>query len=844
MAKVNFRTNVLLKSIIGKDLITDDNIAVLELVKNSFDAGSNKVGIEFKNLLHNSENPDISQSKKNASKLIISDTGKGMSEYDLVNKWLNIAYSEKKEKREEYGRILAGNKGVGRFSCDRLGRYLTIYTKQKGGKYTKLFIDWEWFEVDGNIDLNIQDIQLETIEISEDDFEEMTGYKTFSNGTLLEINSLRESWNHNKILSLKRQLERLINPNQSFKSSTFDIEIFAREFEVFEKDFEDFNKINGKVSNRIFEKLSFKVTSIQSKITRDGKHIVTLLMDRGNTIFTLVEKNKYPLLKSIKVYIYYLNSYSKAYFTKQTGIRSVDFGSIFLFINGFRVPPYGDYGDDWLGMEQRKSQGYNRFLGTREIVGRIEIHDEDEKFKVISSRSGVVNNDYFNQLTKSDSPFGYYYKTFKRLERFVVEGIRWDTVADSRSIDEVINNPEWDESKEVFAEDSLSRNKRILQIIKNIIDSKGEDLIRLRINENFVSDLIHENTERIRLEVEEMAENLKSKNLTPQEISIFLDKINFSRDELKSLLNIVSPYSDDPSLINDTDSDLEIRYNNLLEEKKRLEAKLQEEEIAREKAEKEKIEAERKLAEAEAEKRLAEEALEAEKRKGAFQGALIGTDKERIIGLQHQIYHSSSRISRNIKLLLQHINKSELDEKTKKHIRIISLESSKINAIAKFITKANFNLQASEIKTDLIGFIKEYVEEIYTSEDSKIIDSEIKNINLNIEQNLKHIIEFRPLEISALVDNFIQNSEKANANQLSFNFYKNNNGITLEIKDNGIGIEEKNLKNVFDFGYTTTNGSGIGLSQIKDIVSKIKGEINVESKTKRGTTFKITLDEN
>jgi signal transduction histidine kinase len=195
-------------------------------------------------------------------------------------------------------------------------------------------------------------------------------------------------------------------------------------------------------------------------------------------------------------------------------------------------------------------------------------------------------------------------------------------------------------------------------------------------------------------------------------------------------------------------------------------------------------------------------------------------------------------------LLLQHIKRSELDEKTKKHIGIISLESSKINAIAKFITKANFNLQASEIKTDLVGFIKDYVEEIYTSIDSKIVDSDIKNISLNIEQNLNHVIEFRPLEISALIDNFIQNSEKAKASQLSFNFHKINNGIAIEIKDNGIGIEEKNLKNVFDFGYTTTNGSGIGLSQIKDIVFKINGEISVESKMSNGTTFKISLNEN
>ena len=129
MAKVSFRTNILLKSIIGKDLITDDNIAVLELVKNSFDAGSNEAKIIFRDVLTELSAKEFK--KYNLSKIILRDTGSGMSEYDLINKWLNIAYSEKKSKKEEFNRQLAGNKGVGRFSCDRLGKSLVIYTKKK-----------------------------------------------------------------------------------------------------------------------------------------------------------------------------------------------------------------------------------------------------------------------------------------------------------------------------------------------------------------------------------------------------------------------------------------------------------------------------------------------------------------------------------------------------------------------------------------------------------------------------------------------------------------------------------------------------------------------------------------
>ena len=235
--------------------------------------------------------------------------------------------------------------------------------------------------------------------------------------------------------------------------------------------------------------------------------IVLLLFLLGflsRTIFILKEKNFFSQLANIEITIFYLSTYAKAYFAKQTGIKSMDFGSIFLFINGFRIPPYGDIGDDWLGMEMRKGQGHSRYLGTREVVGRIEINDENEKFKIISNRSGIVNNVPFEQLTKSDHPFGFYYKTFRRLERFVVEGINWDSSPQDeiKNIERDIYDKNWDESKEVYNEDSLTRNKRILSVINNIIDAKKSDIVDLKINESFVKQIINEQAENAKVELE------------------------------------------------------------------------------------------------------------------------------------------------------------------------------------------------------------------------------------------------------------------------------------------------------------------------------------------------------
>ena len=104
MEQLHFKTNIQLKSIIGKDLINDDNIAILELVKNSFDADAKRVDIVFLNLKNNDDESNGIFSE-NTSRIIIRDNGIGMSFTDIRDKWLNIAYSEKKSKNRQHNII-------------------------------------------------------------------------------------------------------------------------------------------------------------------------------------------------------------------------------------------------------------------------------------------------------------------------------------------------------------------------------------------------------------------------------------------------------------------------------------------------------------------------------------------------------------------------------------------------------------------------------------------------------------------------------------------------------------------------------------------------------------------
>ena len=134
------------------------------LVKNSKDAGSPKAILEF--------TEEIIVSEK--SSLVIKDFGKGMTLDDIKDKWLNIAYSEKKGNLFKDIEAYAGNKGVGRFSCDRLGQELVLYTKSVHGDFIKLPIVWSLFENKGQDD-EISSIPLEYSILDEDSFKSEIG---------------------------------------------------------------------------------------------------------------------------------------------------------------------------------------------------------------------------------------------------------------------------------------------------------------------------------------------------------------------------------------------------------------------------------------------------------------------------------------------------------------------------------------------------------------------------------------------------------------------------------------------------------------------------------------------
>lgn len=859
--ELHFKTNVQLKSIIGKDLINDDNIAILELVKNSFDADAKRVNVTYLNLKNNDD--ELTQSFSNkTSRLIIQDDGLGMDLEDIQDKWLNIAYSEKKSNKKQHNRRMAGAKGVGRFSCDRLGEYLNLYAKTKDdNKYLKLSIDWKLFEIEDE-KKEIQSIPLKFQYLSKNEIENL-GFKAFDNGVLLEVIKLRSSWAYpikdksgntikwdtEKFVDLKKYLEKLINPNQAFQNDDFGIYISTPEF-IKENDLRnEYEKFIGKVENRIFDKLDFKSTSIETRTQDGGKIIYTELKDKGDTIFWLKEKNPYyPSIKNVKISIYYLNPYAKAFFTKQTGIQSVNYGSIFLFINGFRISPYGDVGNDWLGLDQRKAQKTRSFLGLRDIIGQIEILDELNDFQIISSREGIVRNDNYKDLTNSERNDSFYYKAHRRLERYVVEGLNWDSsIYDNKDpqfkeIEQKIISGKAKENELIFREDDQTKQRRTYGAIHSIISARVNDVIELYINENLITQKIEEERQKSEREFQQLIEDFDNKKIDSETLGRILQRKAEQNAELEKQLKEFAKYSTNEAT---TKAILELQnYKKTVEEQTILIEKLQYE-LDDLKNQKQSAEKTAKEYKEKAEK--AEVDLSIEKEKNLYLLATRRTLSPDADGLIHTIKINNIEIRDGIDNIIDDLTEDDFDiNNLIERLGFLKLNAERSLKMAEFVTRSDLKEDIEKKDVDLVSYIQEYIS-LYGETFSDKISFEFKVNNSYLNKNIS------VLNLSIILDNLISNSIKWGAENILIEF-NNTSDKQLELifSDDGDGLSNKFLdkhKRIFelsvrDIPTNGMNGSGIGLFYTKNLLNDMNSEIDFIGNNLKlsGASFKLIFN--
>lgn len=848
MENLHFKTNVQIKSIIGKELINDDNIAILELVKNSFDADAKRVDISFCNLKKNDDKECDSFSEQ-TSRLFIRDDGMGMDLTDINEKWLNIAYSEKKTHTRQYNRMMAGAKGVGRFSCDRLGQFLRLYAKKSGEPCIVLNIDWRKFEINDKTK-EIQSVEI-GYEIVDNKTLEQKGFQVFEHGVILEIIKLRSNWVYpessgwdtNKLTELKKYLEKLINPNQAFEKNDFGIYLYAEEFLVENSQKALNDRFIGKVENTIFQKLDFKTTSIECKSIENGKLMLTTLKDKGETIYWIKELSEfYPNIQDFKITLYFLNTYAKAFFTKQTGMRSISYGSVFLFLNGFRIPPYGEEGDDWLKLDQRRAQGYARFISARDIVGQIEILDDHESFQIVSSREGLVKNESFDKLT--DKGKGLFYKVLRRLERYVVDGLNWDSIPeeDKTKISEIekkIISGELSEKDLKYQEDSTTKRRRIYESIHTLINASPKRVVELYINEDLIESKIAEEKQLAEQEFSKLMDDFENKKISGELLAQLLQKKARESETLEKQLIEYSKYTTNEAT---SKAIVEIQtYKNLVENQANIIKSLQEQlEKKGQEIDEIKKDADSRISEAEQKQKRAENERDIVSQKNRYLESTrtISAEEESFI---HIINVYSQEINPAFLRISEIVTESTVPNELIKEIGVIRTFFDKILNAASLLTKADIKKLAEKEIINLSDYIDEYIQKC-----SEILFRDICFRVIN-NDNVEYYGAYSLLDVSVLLDNLISNAKKEYAKEIQINIFQEKGKYIIDFSDSGNGVSDPTLlgDKMFELGVTTRHGgSGIGLASVRKIVSDMKGHISFLGNNiyLKGATFRIEFN--
>ncbi|SDY38821.1 ATP-binding protein [Acinetobacter kyonggiensis] len=427
--KFEFKPRARLLAQLGDQLIKNEHIAVVELVKNSYDADATFCRIELDDFMD-----------KEKGSITILDNGNGMDISVVKNAWLEPGSDSKLDEDKKpkispiYQRLPIGEKGIGRFGVHKLGDKITLITKKEGAKEVHVEIDWSDIE-----DVKyLKDFPIKVEEKEEPLFftkenlrkvlnldEEFPSNEIQLHGTFIFIKTLKTRWDRLMIRELARTVSSLQSPfkksNQNFKVDLvlnqnkswlegieswesikeralfkFKVHIRGSEIVSFLYEFMPFPSMLGKVEPR--------------KITLDNSEYIN---KHRNLFDDQVNKQKVLNLADFKIgdvlfqgYIFDLDSIVmklsgvldrknfREYLKNHTGVK--------VFRDDLRVYDYGEQENDWLGLDKSRFQDPSKAISNNLIVAAVHLdrnksHDLQEK----TNREGFVENDAYIAMKKA-----------------------------------------------------------------------------------------------------------------------------------------------------------------------------------------------------------------------------------------------------------------------------------------------------------------------------------------------------------------------------------------------------------------------------------------------------------
>lgn len=372
MATFRFAPDILRR--LGEELNPSLEHGVIELVKNSRDADARECEVQLSDVM------------APGGAIFVNDDGDGMTADELVESFLLLGRSSKVDREvTRRGRVLTGSKGLGRLAALRAGKLAVIQTRPLSEPDLEHRIALRWSDFD--------DVQaVEDVEIDIETVSRAPGSVT---GTDISILGLTGRLGRREVKRLARQLLLLSDPFGD-DPSDFRTKLATQEFDDLE----------ALVRKKYFDSAEYR---LEVHVGSDGLAAATVADWRGEPLYEADhsmlrggqdEPYRCPPAR-FELWAFILNK--QTFDGRNATLGEVrewltEFGGVMLYVNGIRVPPYGDPGNDWLRLDLRRVQSPELRPSTNTSIGRVRVENDGGAFVEKTDRSGVIENPPFADL--------------------------------------------------------------------------------------------------------------------------------------------------------------------------------------------------------------------------------------------------------------------------------------------------------------------------------------------------------------------------------------------------------------------------------------------------------------